>query len=76
VNISEIQKINMFDKYVMRGGLDTLDTFETICQEVLTMVGVFMPTDSDMFNDVVTSVIRDSIRGYPTDPYTHRNIKQ
>ena len=42
----------MFDKYVMRGGLDTLDTFETICQEVLTMVGVFMPTDSDMFNDL------------------------
>tara|TARA_B100000945_G_C20012038_1_gene425942 strand:+ start:188 stop:418 length:231 start_codon:yes stop_codon:yes gene_type:complete len=74
VNISEIQKINMFDKYVMRGGLDTLDTFETICQEVLTMIGVYMPKDSDMFNDVVTRTIRDSIREYPTDPYTHRTV--
>ena len=69
MNISEIQKINMFDKYVMRGGLDTLDSIQELCQEVMTMCGMDIPTDSDMFNDIVTDVIKKSI------PYTHRRLK-
>ena len=61
MSIAEIQKINMFDKYVMRGGSDTLDSIQELCLEVMTMCGMDIPTDSDMFNDIVTDVIRKSI---------------
>ena len=61
MNISDIHKINMFDKYVMRGGLDTLDSIQELCLEVMTMCGMDISTDSDMFNDIVTDVIRKSI---------------
>ena len=45
----------------MRGGLDTLDSIQELCQEVMTMCGMDIPTDSDMFNDIVTDVIKKSI---------------
>jgi hypothetical protein len=61
MNISEIQKINMFDRYVMRGGLDTLDNIQELCLEVITMMGMDISTDSDIFNDIVTDVIKKSI---------------
>ena len=51
----------MFDRYVMRGGLDTLDSIQELCQEAMTMCGMDIPTDSDMFNDIVTDVIKKSI---------------
>ena len=69
MNISEIQKINMFDRYVMRGGLDTLDNIQELCLEVITMMGMDISTDSDIFNDIVTDVIKKSI------PNTHRRLK-
>jgi hypothetical protein len=53
----------------MRGGLDTLDSIQELCQEVMTMCGMDIPTDSDMFNDIVTDVIKKSI------PNTHRRLK-
>ena len=69
MNISETQKIMMFDKYIMRGGLDTLENIEGLLQEVMTMSGMDIPTDSDMFNDIVTDVIRNS------SALTHRRLK-
>ena len=51
----------MFDKYVMRGGLDTLDSIQELCLEVITMCGMDISMDSDMFNDIVTDVIKKSI---------------
>ena len=59
----------MFDKYVMRGGLDTLDSIQELCLEVITMCGMDISMDSDMFNDIVTDVIKKSI------PNTHRRLK-
>ena len=51
----------MFDRYVMRGGLDTLDNIQELCLEVITMMGMDISTDSDIFNDIVTDVIKKSI---------------
>ena len=56
--LSEIQKINMFDRYVMRGGLDTLAHFE-VCVE-LCFEFLELKFDVDVFNDVVTDTIRKS----------------
>ena len=63
----------MFDRYVMRGGLDTLDSIQELCQEVMTMCGMDIPTDSDMFNDIVTDVIKKSIPNTPVS-YTHLTL--
>ena len=59
----------MFDRYVMRGGLDTLDNIQELCLEVITMMGMDISTDSDIFNDIVTDVIKKSI------PNTYRRLK-
>ena len=36
--LSQTAKIAMFDKYIMRGGFETLESFEETCTEVLEMV--------------------------------------
>jgi len=53
----------------MRGGLDTLDNIQELCLEVITMMGMDISTDSDIFNDIVTDVIKKSI------PNTYRRLK-
>ena len=61
MNLSETQKIMMFDKYIMRGGTDTLNDIQELCLTVMNMLDMDIPTDSDKFNDIITDVLRKEI---------------
>ena len=61
MNISETQKIMMYDKYIMRGGTDTLNDIQELCLTVMNMLDMDIPTDSDKFNDIITDVLRKEI---------------
>lgn len=61
MNLSETQKIMMFDKYIMRGGTDTLNDIQELCLTVMNMLEMDIPTDSDKFNDIITDVLRKEI---------------
>ena len=61
MNISETQKIMMYDKYIMRGGTDTLNDIQELCLTVMNMLEMDIPTDSDKFNDIITDVLRKEI---------------
>ncbi len=61
MNLSETQKIMMFDKYIMRGGTDTLNDIQELCLTVMDMLEMDIPTDSDKFNDIITDVLKKEI---------------
>lgn len=61
MNISETQKIMMYDKYIMRGGTDTLNDIQELCLTVMNMLEMDIPTDSDKFNDIITDVLKKEI---------------
>ncbi len=61
MNLSETQKIMMFDKYIMRGGTDTLNDIQELCLTVMNMLEMDIPTDSDKFNDIITDVLKKEI---------------
>ena len=61
MNLSETQKIMMFDKYIMRGGTDTLNDIQELCLTVMNMLDMDIPTDSDKFNDIITDVLKKEI---------------
>mgnify|MGYP005670966085 FL=1 len=61
MNISETQKIMMYDKYIMRGGTDTLNDIQELCLTVMNMLDMDIPTDSDKFNDIITDVLKKEI---------------
>lgn len=61
MNLSETQKIMMYDKYIMRGGTDTLNDIQELCLTVMNMLDMDIPTDSDKFNDIITDVLRKEI---------------
>ena len=61
MNLSETQKIMMYDKYIMRGGTDTLNDIQELCLTVMNMLEMDIPTDSDKFNDIITDVLRKEI---------------
>tara|TARA_A200000159_G_scaffold26608_1_gene23478 strand:- start:526 stop:690 length:165 start_codon:yes stop_codon:yes gene_type:complete len=46
----------MFDKYIMRGGDQSLPNIEDLCEYGFMMLGV-KPDDEDVFNDVVIGTI-------------------
>lgn len=61
MNLSETQKIMMYDKYIMRGGTDTLNDIQELCLTVMNMLDMDIPTDSDKFNDIITDVLKKEI---------------
>tara|TARA_B100001175_G_scaffold301962_1_gene295567 strand:- start:426 stop:644 length:219 start_codon:yes stop_codon:yes gene_type:complete len=61
MNLSETQKIMMYDKYIMRGGTDTLNDIQELCLTVMNMLEMDIPTDSDKFNDIITDVLKKEI---------------
>ena len=61
MNISETQKIMMYDKYIMRGGTDTLNDIQELCLTVMNMMDMDIPTDSDKFNDIITDILKKEI---------------
>lgn len=67
--LSETAKITMFDKYIMRGGLETLQSFEDTCMEVLDMIGLIVSEDD--FNDIVRGTIEMTIKGRPDIKLSH-----
>jgi len=56
MNTSEQIKIETFDKYVMRGGDQSLRNIEDLCDYGFNLVG--LGYDPEVFNDVVIDVIR------------------
>ena len=61
MNISETQKIMMYDKYIMRGGTDTLNDIQELCLTVMNMMDMDIPTDSDKFNDIIIDILKKEI---------------
>ena len=51
----------MYDKYIMRGGTDTLNDIQELCLTVMNMLEMDIPTDSDKFNDIITDVLKKEI---------------
>tara|TARA_B100000214_G_C23438269_1_gene388004 strand:- start:75 stop:260 length:186 start_codon:yes stop_codon:yes gene_type:complete len=49
-------KIDVFDKYIMRGGDQSLRNIEDLCDYGFTMMK--LGYESDVFDDVVIDVIR------------------
>ena len=49
-------KIQTFDKYIMRGGDQSLPNIEDLCEYGFMLLGV-KPDDEDVFNDVVIGTI-------------------
>jgi len=72
--LSETAKITMFDKYIMRGGFETLQSFEETCIEVLDMVGLIVSEDD--FNDIVRGTIEMTIKGRPDFKLSHDDLIQ
>ena len=56
MNTSEQIKIETFDRYVMRGGDQSLRNIEDLCDYGFNLVG--LGYDPEVFNDVVIDVIR------------------
>ena len=46
-------KIETFDKYIMRGGDQSLSNIEDLCEYGFMLLGA-EPNDENVFNDVVT----------------------
>ena len=61
MNLSETQKIMMYDKYIMRGGTDTLNDIQELCLTVMNMLEMDIPTDSDKFNDIIIDILKKEI---------------
>ena len=61
MNISETQKIMMYDKYIMRGGTDTLNDIQELCLTLMYAIGMDIPTDSDKFNDIIIDILKKEI---------------
>jgi len=49
-------KIKTFDKYIMRGGDQSLSNIEDLCDYGFQMLGV-RPDNSDVFNEIVIGTI-------------------
>ena len=56
MNTSEQIKIETFDKYIMRGGDQSLQNIEDLCDYGFYLVG--LGYEPEVFNDVVIDVIR------------------
>ena len=56
MNTSDQIKIETFDRYVMRGGDQSLRNIEDLCDYGFNLVG--LGYDPEVFNDVVIDVIR------------------
>ena len=56
MNTSDQIKIETFDRYVMRGGDQSLRNIEDLCDYGFNLVG--LGYDPEVFNDVVIEVIR------------------
>ena len=56
---SDQLKIQEFDRYIMRGGSQSLRNIEDLCDYGFDICGIGY--DPDTFNDVVTDVIRKLI---------------
>ena len=50
-------KIETFDKYIMRGGDQSLSNIEDLCSHGFLLMGV-EPHDENVFNDVVIGTIQ------------------
>ena len=50
-------KIETFDKYIMRGGDQSLSNIEDLCSYGFILIGV-EPDDENVFNDVVIGTIQ------------------
>jgi len=61
MNISETQKIMMYDKYIMRGGTDTLNDIQELCLTLMNVLDMDIPTDSDKFNDIIIDILKKEI---------------
>lgn len=55
--LSQTQKIQEFDKYIMRGGSQSLPNIEDLCRYGLMLCNLD-DADEDTFNDIVIDVIR------------------
>ena len=55
MRLSEQVKIKTFDKYVMRGGDQSLQNIEDLCDYGFNLVG--LGYEPEVFNDVVIEVI-------------------
>ena len=49
-------KIKTFDKYIMRGGDQSLSNIEDLCDYGFQMLGV-RPDNADVFNEIVIGTI-------------------
>ena len=56
MNTSEQIKIQTFDKYIMRGGDQSLQNIEDLCDYGFDLVG--LGYEPEVFNDVVIEVIQ------------------
>ncbi len=50
-------KIETFDKYIMRGGDQSLSNIEDLCEYGFMLLGA-EPNDENVFNDVVIGTIQ------------------
>ena len=64
--LSQTQKIQEFDKYIMQGGNQSLPNIEDLCRYGLVLCNLD-DADVDTFNDIVIDVIKklryDNING-------------
>ena len=60
MNVSDQVKIQEFDRYIMRGGSQSLANIEDLCDFGFDMCG--LGYDPNTFNEVVIDVIRKLIR--------------
>ena len=58
----------------MRGGFETLESFEETCTEVLEMVS--LKCSEDDFNDIVRGTIEMTIKGRPDFKLSHDDLIQ
>ena len=56
MSLSEQVKIKTFDKYIMRGGDQSLQNIEDLCDFGFNMLQ--QPFEPELFDDVVIDVIR------------------
>ena len=70
--LSQTAKIAMFDKYIMRGGFETLESFEETCTEVLEMVS--LKCSEDDFNDIVRGTIEMTMLNRPVRKLSHDDL--
>ena len=55
--LSQTQKIQEFDKYIMQGGNQSLPNIEDLCRYGLVLCNL-EDADVDTFNDIVIDVIK------------------